>query len=380
MNKKSLRFPAALLAAMLLATMLAASAQAAEKEKTILLTFTGDCTIGSDSTTFGRPRSFVETALLKGYDWFFANFKEMFAGDDCTVINLESVLTDYTSNEQKNKVYRFRGPRDYVNILKTVSIEACNLANNHTYDFGAQGLQWTQATLDENGIAWFMLYNTWDFVKDGIRIRFFSVDSRNLSGMFDWLKAEIARTKQEKEADAVVAIFHGGMEYSGWRDAAQQRFAEVTIGNGADLVIMHHPHVVQGIDIINQRTVCYSLGNFVFGGNNEIRTEPYREVMVTSLYSLVVQAELHFSEDGTYKGQQITLYPAYISGDPPHNDYQPRLVNGADGQLVFTAVQWDTKFALPAYDDEAGRIVMPYLPARAGVTTVDSGAGMEGIQ
>ena len=363
------------LTALLLAAVLLIPAGAGAADKTVLLTFTGDCTIGSDSSTYGRPRSFVEAAETKGYDYFFANFKDLFAQDDCTVINLEGVLTDHTGDEQRNKTYRFRGPRDYVNIIKSVSIEACCLANNHTYDFGAQGLKWTKATLEENNIGWFMLYDTWDFVKDGIRIRFFAVDSRNLGQMFSWLKTEIARVKEAKEADAVVAVFHGGMEYGAWHEEAQQRFAEATVGSGADLVIMHHPHVVQGIDIINQRTVCYCLGNFVFGGNNEIREEPSRYVTVTSLYSIVVQAELHFSEDGTYTGQQVTLYPAYISGDPPNNDYQPRPVKGEEGLPVVMAVQRDTTFELPVYDEDTGKVVMPYLsakPAESNTVTTEA--------
>ena len=359
MNKTGMK-----LAALLLAAVLLIPAGAGAADRTILLTFTGDCTIGSDSSTFGKPRSFVEAAETKGYNYFFANYKDMFAKDDCTVINLEGVLSDHTGDEQYGKTFRFRGPTDYVNILKSVSIEACCLANNHTYDFGAQGLKWTKATLDENHLGWFMLYDTWDFVKDGIRIRFFAVDSRNLRQLFSWLKTEIARVKDEKEADAVVAVFHGGMEYGAWHEESQRRFAEVTVGCGADLVIMHHPHVVQGIEIINQRTVCYSLGNFVFGGNNEIREEPSRNVTVTSLYSIVVQAELHFTEDGTYIGQQVTLYPAYISGDPPNNDYQPRPVKGEEGLAVIEAVQRDTPFALPVYDEDAGKVVMPYLSAK----------------
>ncbi len=330
-------------------------------EKTVMLTFTGDCTIGSDSSTYGRPTSFVTAAYEKGFDYFFANFREMFEADDCTVINLESVLSDYASNENKNKVYRFRGPREFVKILKDASVEACCLANNHSEDFGAQGLKRTQNTLSENDIGWFRLHDVYTFEKDGIRISMIAIYTTQLHSEYDWLRKEI--DARSKRSNAVIVVFHGGTEYGAHRDEGQEKFAKQCIAHGADLVIMHHPHVVQGIEIINRRTVCYSLGNFVFGGNDQIREEHTWGSDVTSLYSLVVQAELHFDDDGTYTGQQVYLYPAFISGSYPANDYQPRLVTGADAKKVLADVQRDTQFKLPAFNEKEGRVVMPYLSA-----------------
>ena len=352
---------AGILIGILLAMMMTVGCAAAEK--TVLLTFTGDCTLGSDYSTYGRPRSFTEAATLKGYDYFFANYKEMFGKDDCTVINLESVLSDYSSNENKSKTYRFRGPSDYVKIIKNSNIEACCLANNHSEDFGAANLKRTQDTLTANGIGWFRIMDTYTYEKDGIKIRFFAMDSKNLHKYYDWIRSEINRVKRSGEANAVVAVLHDGTEYDAKRRESQEKFAQSVILNGADLVIMHHPHVVQGIDIINHRTVCYSLGNFCFGGNNEIREEPYRDSIVTSLYSLVVQAEMHFDDNGKYIGQQITLHPAFTSGDYPHNDYQPHPVTGAEAKQVMAAVQFDTNFPLPAADDATGVVTMPYLEA-----------------
>ena len=62
--------------------------------------------------------------------------------------------------------------------------------------------------------------------------------------------------------------------------------------SGADLVIMHHAHVVQGMSVFDSRSVCYLLGNFCFGGNCRVR----------AMESLVVVAELTFSDDGAYLG------------------------------------------------------------------------------
>ena len=94
------------------------TAVCAEAEKTILLTFTGDCTLGSEEATRPREDSFDSLAAKNGYDYFFANFREMFENDDITVVNLEGVLSDSAFQERTRKTFRFRGPTDYAKILK----------------------------------------------------------------------------------------------------------------------------------------------------------------------------------------------------------------------------------------------------------------------
>ncbi len=63
-------------------------------EKTVLMTFTGDCTLGSEEINRKKPDSFDSFMEKYGYDYCFANFKEMFENDDLTVVNLEGVLSD----------------------------------------------------------------------------------------------------------------------------------------------------------------------------------------------------------------------------------------------------------------------------------------------
>ncbi|MBR3495002.1 MAG: CapA family protein [Clostridia bacterium] len=337
----------------------------ARAEKMVTLTFTGDCTLGSEERKRAQPASFDSKAAEMGYDYFFRNYQELFAADDATIINLEGVLSDSPAEENKTKTYRFRGPREFVNIIKSVSIEAAVLANNHTQDYGKQGLESTKDTLEGEGILWGRLNKILYIDKGDIRVAVISMDSGSLNSSFDWLNSEIVRLKQEKLADAVVIVYHGGSEYAARHNDTQQRYVDNWTKRGADLVIMHHPHVVQGIGLVHGRTVCYSLGNFVFGGNCEIRTDFWRDIYnVTALYALVVQVDLYFSDDGEYQGQQVRLYPTFISGsaDETVNDYQPRLVSGAEAGRVLEAVQYDTPFMLPV-PDETGCVHLPYLRA-----------------
>ena len=103
---------------------------------------------------------------------------------------------------------------------------------------------------------------------------------------------QIERMREEEGVNAVVFVFHAGREYSECRTEKQFQYARFAVDAGADLVIMHHPHVVQGISVLDGRSVCYSLGNFCFGGNRRVR----------ALESLIVAAELTFADDGTYTG------------------------------------------------------------------------------
>ena len=86
----------------------------ARADKYITLTFTGDCTIGSEEKFRNSQDSFDSFAKREGYSWFFANFRDMFSEDDCTVINLEGVLYDSSYGEKTRKGFRFRSKNVWI--------------------------------------------------------------------------------------------------------------------------------------------------------------------------------------------------------------------------------------------------------------------------
>ena len=322
-------------------------------DKTVTITFTGDVTLGSEEKKRANAASFDSVAAEKGYDYFFANMKDFFAEDDLTVINFEGVLSDSSAGEKKDKTYRFRGPTDFARILTQSGIEACNIANNHSMDYGNKGYESTRTALEAAGLGVFGNDSVYIYAKDGIRVAFLGVNSTAYNKRKTWAKEEIARLKAEEGVNAVVYVFHGGTEYGRVRNHMQEKASRYFIDCGADLIVMHHPHVVQGFDIYKNRSVCYSLGNFCFGGNKQVRALP----------AMVVRATLTFADDGAYLGQQLALYPAHISGTDPQNNYQPLLVSGEDAQAAMALAQRDTDFPLNPFDDEAGCALQDYLPA-----------------
>lgn len=352
-------------AVLFLLLLLLLTAAGAQAEKTVLMTFAGDCTLGKEEASRRPDDALPAFAEKYGYDYFFANFRDLFENDDLTVVNLEGVLSDSAYLENKKKAFRFRGPSDYAKILSGGSVEAVSIANNHIGDYGSQGEESTCRALDENGVAWFRNERYYLYEHNGIRIAFFGLEHSKYYSLNSFLARTFRELKKTGQANAVIVYVHTGIEYKGEHEKQAARMADDLVGIGADLVLMSHPHVIQGMEIINNRTVFYSLGNFVFGGNRSIRYEKYQGFKeTTSLYSMAVQVRMTFTDEGEYLGQRVIVYPAHSSTDPKVNLYQPVRLNAEDARAVREAIQRDTAFTLPELKEENGlsMIEFPYLP------------------
>ena len=368
----------ALAAALLVLAILSASAGALS-EKTIVLTFTGDVTLGGKDDERMKADCFDNVAAEKGYDYFFANFSEMFAGDDLTIANLEGPLTDNKA-DKSSKTHAFRGKTEFVTILTKGGIDAVTLSNNHVGDYGQQGEKSTRQALEDNGIHWFQDFQYYLYEKDGVKIAFFALQNAVLYKQRAKFLNRINKAREEDGADAVIVCWHTGTEYKRFHEPDTEKKVKGLIEDGGvDLVIINHPHTAQGMGIINNRSVFYSLGNFVFGGNRNIRTgKDLRDPLTISLYGMVVRATLTFSDEGKYLGQQMTVYPVFSSSAQPDyqpegalkqkllfsNDYQPMRLTIEQAAAVYQCIREDTAFEIPEMTEKDGlaEIVFPYLP------------------
>ena len=164
-----------------LCLVLLAMTGAALAEKTVTITFVGDCTLGGEDWLINREGSFHDYAREKGYTYFFEKMRDFFAEDDLTVINFEGVLKDDARNAV-NKTYCFRGPTNFARILPLSSIEAANLDNNHTLDYGNQGKTSTVEALTGAGVHVFDELTPYIYEKDGIKIAFFGARGTSPAG------------------------------------------------------------------------------------------------------------------------------------------------------------------------------------------------------
>lgn len=358
----------------------------ASAEKTILLTFAGDVTLGGKDEERNGPDSFDSVAKAKGYDYFFANFREMFEQDDLTFVNLEQVLSDNKSGKS-SKLHPLRGKTDFAKILPMSGVDLVSLANNHTGDYSKQGEKSTRQALEENGVNWIKEYKYYMFEKDGVRIAFFAIQTATLNTEREKLRRKLKEARENDGADAVILYWHTGTEYKAYHEPDTESRAKTLLEqDGVDMVIISHPHVAQGMGIFNNRCVFYSLGNFVFGGNRNIRAAKIpKDPYAISLYAMVVQAKLTFSEEGKYLGQQVTVYPVFTSSSKPDyqlgeyyppsdrvmfaNDYKPMRLTIEQAKDVYECFRRDTAFEIPAMTEKNGlaEIVFPYMPAFDGV-------------
>lgn len=310
---------------------------AAEADTRITLTFGGDCVLGTREEWVGMPGNFEECIGTNGMDWCFAGVRDIFLQDDFTLVNLECVLQDNNRGHNAKKQHTFRGSTANVQILSGAGIDGVNIANNHYIDYNQSGEESTKAALDAAGIRYCGYRNLFVWEKDGIKIGFGGCRE---TVFYQENKAYVYRDIQalrDLGCNAVVYSCHWGEEYSPLHNSRQQNMAQYAANSGADLVVGTHPHVVQGVDVLDGCAVLYSLGNLVFGGTHELQT----------FDAVLAQATLCFEDAGQYLGADITLLPVLTSGSIPANDFCPVIAKGEDAQRILSLVQADSAFPLP---------------------------------
>ena len=154
------RIASLLLALLCLISALSAVAEGVptgENIRKVTLTCTGDALLGaSESVRKKGAGTYSYDAYIEknGYAWPFAGLYDMFSRDDITFVNLENVLADEIKGGFSKSRLVFRGPSDYAKILTEGSVEVVNLANNHTENYGTEGMDKTVAALEAEGIGY----------------------------------------------------------------------------------------------------------------------------------------------------------------------------------------------------------------------------------
>lgn len=159
-------------------------------------------------------------------------------------------------------------------------MEAVNLANNHSFDYGTTGFNDTKAALQDAGITSFGYDRTNTYEVDGVKIGLFGVNELDgVEKATSLMKQDIEHLQQDGCA-IIVGCFHWGNEGEYEVTSTQVTLAHEAVDAGCDLVLGTHPHVLQGVEYYKQRYICYSLGNFCFGGNTnpmDYRTMIYQQ-------------------------------------------------------------------------------------------------------
>ena len=219
----------------------------------------------------------------KGADYCFSEIKSLFLNSDIGFVNLESPFGLGKTNHDRNSMV-FSAEVENAPILKNAGINLVNLANNHFGNQGQTGMKLTFETLAKQNIAYFGAGLNDNEAREatikeirGLKIAFLGYTDNdvlassdkagaNRAGVNDMASADLNQdiAMAKSNADIVVVSMHSGAEYTPYANRRQINFAHKAIDSGADLVIWHHPHVVQGIENYKGKFIIYSLGNLVF--------------------------------------------------------------------------------------------------------------------
>jgi gamma-polyglutamate biosynthesis protein CapA len=227
-------------------------------------------------------RHVEQVAELRGYDWLLAPVEPLLDADYVTG-NLEQVISDRRDElPEADKLIHLASDRRAAQAIADAGFTTVALANNHLMDHGIPGLRDTIAALDDVGLDHAGAGESLDEAADITYTEHGELTVATLSFSDAWvvgfparafqggvLDADESRTTRliqeaNANADLVVAHFHWGTEYGFAPNRDQRDLAEMAAAAGADIIVGHHPHVLQRVDRIGDTLVLYSLGNFVF--------------------------------------------------------------------------------------------------------------------
>ena len=291
----------------------------------LTLSLVGDCTLGTDET-FDYSTSLNAYYESQGADYFFQNVRSIFGSDDLTIANFEGTLT--TLDTREDKLFAFKADPEYTQILSGSSVEAVNMANNHSHDYGDQSYTDTLSALDAAGIVHFGYDETAVMEVKGVKVGLVGIYELNdHMERAQQLKDNIAKVKNEG-AQLVIAVFHWGNEKETVPDENQRQLGHMAIDEGADLVVGHHPHVLQGIEVYNGKNIVYSLGNFCFGGN----------AYPSDMDTIIFQQTFTVTTEGVQEDNVTNIIPCSISSASDYNNYQPTPAEGEEASRILAKV------------------------------------------
>lgn len=202
--------------------------------------------------------------------------------DDYVLINLEGTLCN-----TGKKIHK-RGPNlcqseTTIELLKKSKVNAVCLANNHIMDYGDEGLQNTIKLLENNGIDH---TGAGDNIENAVKpVCIDCCDNKIAFLNFGWYIEEVKSAEKNNAGCAPldekliiksikklidqgykpIVILHWGFEYNLYPQPVHRKLAHKIIDAGAEMVVGHHPHVIQGKELYKDKLIYYSLGNFYFG-------------------------------------------------------------------------------------------------------------------
>ena len=291
----------------------------------VTISATGDVTIGGDRRKKGT--NVFDKQLSKepsGLAFPMENVRQLFEEDDLTLVNFEGTLTN-TKSATKN-TYSFAAPPEYVEVLTSGNIEAVSLENNHVMDHGEQGYTDTCAALAGAGILYSGHLGPAVYVTDtGVRIGMLAYQTfnGNYKNIYASIESDIAALRAQG-CDLVIVSYHWGEEKDYVPNERQVPLGHATIDAGADVVLGHHSHRINPIELYHGKLICYSLGNFSFAGN----------VKPDDMDTFIFQQRFRVIPGQLAEWIDFRIIPCSISSQAKSNDFKPTPKMGEEADKV----------------------------------------------
>jgi poly-gamma-glutamate synthesis protein (capsule biosynthesis protein) len=211
---------------------------------------------------------------------FMPELAEHLANSDFVVCNLEGAVTDGYPNIQ------VKNPANTIKYLTDRNFKVFNLANNHIFDCGVEGFNHTKNKITEHYGQYFGAGDNLNEASNIIYVKNAAVSvaliavcdhsesiaGKNSIGVFSNKKLSLIKEKireAKRNADFVILNYHGGEEYALYPSPEKKAyFKKISRIQELDIIIGHHSHTFQGFESINNKTIFYSLGNFIFDLDN----------------------------------------------------------------------------------------------------------------
>lgn len=226
----------------------------------------------------------------KGVDYMWEDVSELIKSADYSLFNLETSVS-LRGSDTKPEGFGFRSEPSTLEGLVNAGIDMVSIANNHVIDYGREALTDTMSSLKEYNIEYIGAgenYNEASKINyqniNGLKVAFIGtteilgykswVAEDEKSGVFYLNKNNLEEINNiikvaKENSDYVVVVAHWDREYYDYPESETIDMAHTFIDNGADIIIGHHPHVLQGIEYYKEGIIYYSTGNFNFLIKNE---------------------------------------------------------------------------------------------------------------
>lgn len=231
---------------------------------------------GGDFCPIGR----FEERILSSGDVFDSSLRAVFAQSDFAMLNQEAVLCEPELTADDPSGFGLRADPRVAGFLLDTGITAVGLANNHIRDFGDEGVRRTMQHLDRAGILHtgagmnlaaaeqplMMEVNGLKLAVWALAEKELNVASAARAGS-SWFRPErdAERVRELRAScDFLVVFLHAGHEFIGAPSPRIRESCRALADAGADAVVAHHPHVIQGVERRGEALIAYSLGNLVF--------------------------------------------------------------------------------------------------------------------